>query len=622
MARPHLTIAAPPRDQPMDLQEAFAQESLDNLEQLDGLIAHLQVEPNQPHLLHALLRPLHTMRSNAATLQLTNIHRLSQSMESLVDHFCRNHTVPDQSILELLLSTCTHLKLHFLQLLPSTPSWNTRGNTPEGAPSALPPNSAPIASTSGPALQAAQLLLEQQLERAVMELTRGLTPQSPPIGELLVARGELSRQDLDRVLELQQQPTGALLVALGLSTPEQIAAALALQPVGPGRPHLRVDARRLEAIQELTSQLLMSSARLEVLAPLLSVPGKLTEVRRLARHLWNELQQLRMTSLGPLFERLADVAKQIASRTGRQLEVNMEGGELKIEAEYMVVLNSILPHAIRNAVDHGIETPADRQKVGKDVVGRVTLRAWRMAQELHIVIADDGAGLDLPALGSRARELKVADTSAIPGTQRYDMLFADGYTTRSTPGHYSGMGVGLSAIRETIQKLGGRIWIDGKSGCGAELHLVLPTKIEALDALVVRSNQLAYVLPASAVLEFVRPTRAQCRELRAPTPSISVRGTAIPLVWLEAALGRCPSSTPLWERLVVLVSLTGMHSGPGTVPPQPAESWGLVVDDLEGTQRLPNLLTSMEGTNGLCGQVVLEDGSVAEVLDLITLLGQ
>lgn len=638
MSRPHLTLAAAPKEEPFNLLEAFAEESLDGLEQMDEALRILRQHPDNTQLFTTMLRHLHTIRTNAATVQLPHIQRLSQWMEAIADHFSRTHLPPDASQLEMLTQGCSHLKLLCLPLLgrPSSSqsaqkvnavtSRSPSANGPFGAagtgnpapgPGSLPVRNSQLGNST---LDAAQLLLEQRLQRLLTELTQGGDPQSPPIGELLVARGELSRQDLDRVLELQQQPTGALLVALGLSTPEQIASALALQPQGPGRPHLRVESQRLESLQALTSHLLLECARLEVLAPLLSAPGKLTEVRKLARYLWNELQQLRMTSLEPLFERLSDVARQVAEQTGRELDVSVEGGELKVEAEYMIVLNSVLPHAIRNAVAHGIEIPSIRAERGKDVRGRLLLRAWRVDQELHIVISDDGAGLDLETLAHRARELHVPDTSGASGPARYEMLFSDGFTTRTNPADDAGMGVGLAVIREAIQRMGGRVWIDGNQTRGADLHLVLPTRIEALDGLVVRSNQLAYVLPASAVVEFVRPTRTQCRELRGPTPMLMVRGTPIPIVWLEAALGRSPSATPLWERLVVLVSLQPLVQGAATQEGEAVQSWGLVVDELAGPQRLPNLLTAGEHANGLCGQVVLEDGSVAEVLDLTTLM--
>lgn len=595
MSRQHLTLAAPQSEPPCELIHGFAHESLEALDHVEALVNALRVSLdagpevasapglNSQVILPEVLRALHTLRSNAATLHLHAVHQVAQACEGAVDQVSRLGMPPSHELLALLSEALVGLKLFCLRLLSQTPETTASG---------------PEDSNDLRNLQA----LEQRLLRASQSLRRGEDVPAPLIGELLVSEGNLRREDLDRVLELQQQPTGALLVALGLTTPAQLESALARQPVGHARPQLRLDARRLEAFQELTTGLLMSCARLQQTSGHPPDPA-LLEVRRLSRSVWTELQQLRQAPIGPLLERLASVAQDIAQRQGRPIEVQIEGGNLEYEAEYAVVLNSILPHAIRNALDHGIEPPATRRRNGKSAHGRLLLKAFRAGKRLHLVVADDGAGFDLEALSQRAQQLHVPDSAQKPAPDCFEMLFAHGFTTKNSAGPLSGRGVGLGAMREAVVRLGGQLWIANGEHAGAELHITLPTAAGTLDGMAFISNGLHYLVPAESVVEFSRPTKNQCRSLRGPTLYLPLRGEMLPLVWIETALGRAPSRTPLWESLVVVVNVK-------------ERNFGLVVHELLGPQRIPAVLSQMASQDGVAGRVVLDQGDVAEVLEL------
>jgi two-component system chemotaxis sensor kinase CheA len=690
MSRPILKLA-PALEESLSLTEGFALEGLEALETIEATLLQLEQRPLDHDLYPRILRPIHTLRSNAATLELMHLHGLILRMEGMVDWLHRSRLQADRADVALLLETVDRLRERCHELLGDrrsrerglegaaagarpgmtrvpgatvgAPRAGTGSSIDDGAPFPAatsygdgdPSNAAtsygdgdpshavassgddsrpshaasspftngaptlaavvsssddggPSHAIAGPASADADAVLESRLEVAWRRLRSGAAEETAPIGELLVQQGDLRREDLDRALELQNQPTGALLIALGLARPEHVEAALARQRhAGPLHVSIRVEARRLDRLTELATSLLATCSTLDAssrhAAPPPLAPG-LPEVRRLARLLWGEVTTLRRTPLLGLFQRLQRSARDLAAHLGTPIEVSFRGEAIELEVEYVEALSTVLTHAVRNALCHGIEPPDERRRAQKPPAGRLTFTASREHDEVTLVLADDGRGLDPGRIGARARALGLRDTTGLPAPHRWDVLLEPGFTTVEAPDALSGRGIGLNTVREAVERLKGRVWIESAPGLGTGVVIKLRTRVGFADGIVVMASGSRFVLPAEAVLEYVRPTRARCIEMTGPSPCLPLRGTEVPLVWLAPRLGRCPPQLPLWECLVVIVAVRDMPMG-------------LVVDDLVGPQQVP-LVPSAAGSAvpGLAGRVVLEDGEAAELLEL------
>jgi two-component system, chemotaxis family, sensor kinase CheA len=263
-------------------------------------------------------------------------------------------------------------------------------------------------------------------------------------------------------------------------------------------------------------------------------------------------------------------------------------------------------HMVRNAVDHGIESPDERRVAAKNPSAHLLLKAHHQAGQVVIEIADDGRGLDPEKIKAKALEKGlISAAEGLPESEIYNLVFLPGFTTAPQVTNVSGRGVGMDVVRRHIEKLRGRIEIRSKPGRGASFLLKLPLTLAIIDGLVVGVGQERYIVPLFAVREMFRPSREHLWTVQQRAEMALVRGTLLPVLRLYRQFQVAPRSEDALESVLVVAEAEGQR-------------FCLLVDELLGKQEvvIKPLGEAFQRVPGIAGGAILGDGKVGLILDL------
>ena len=406
------------------------------------------------------------------------------------------------------------------------------------------------------------------------------------------------------------------------------AELLPPEPEGPlrsGGRTVRVDIDRLDALMNAVGELRLIAANLQRLADGALAPGVtqlprafgadlLKDQRQMARRLdalQSGLLDARMVPLAQVFERLQRLVRRVAREAGKELDLITRGGEVELDKLIVEELSDPLMHLLRNAIDHGLEAPEERERNAKPRRGRLTLTARPEGSHVVIEVRDDGRGIDTARVREVAieRRLLAPEQAAIlSGRALQRMLFTPGFSTARSVSPLSGRGVGLDVVHTNLARLSGVIDVESASGVGTCFRLTLPLTLAMVRGLIVRVSGRTYASPLNGVVEILA-VGAEAPNLVAGREFISVRGATLPLVRL-ARLFRLPEAD-LPRRNVVVVGLA-------------QERLGLAVDEFLGqadmvTKPLGERLAQVEGIAGVAD---LGNRRTVLVLDVAALIGE
>jgi two-component system chemotaxis sensor kinase CheA len=314
--------------------------------------------------------------------------------------------------------------------------------------------------------------------------------------------------------------------------------------------------------------------------------------------LQERVTRLRMVPLGTLYPHLRRLSHDEASRQGKRVRFETHGGETALDKALLEVASEALGHLVRNAVVHGIESPAERRAVGKPAEGRVSILAKARADEVRIEVVDDGAGIDSEQVQAAATGLAL---SVRPGADPLSMLFEPGLSTRPSADMSSGRGMGLSSVREAVQRVGGRVEIESRRGAGCRFTIHLPLTVSITRAMLVVADAETYALPLSAMVESLRWTAGGLRQLN-DAAVMKWRGKVLPVLDLGRLMGTAQGSRT--GGYVLVLEAEGTHRG-------------LTVQDLVGIREIvvKGLDPVVGNPVGVAGSTILGDGRVVLILD-------
>jgi two-component system chemotaxis sensor kinase CheA len=441
--------------------------------------------------------------------------------------------------------------------------------------------------------------------------------EPPPkrLGEMLVERGHVSREDLQKALGSQKR-IGELLVDAGLVQPSRVESALVeqehIQAVRKKQQKdeqtssIRVPAERLDSLVNLVGELVTIQARLSQTAASLEHSDLLLiseEVERLTAELRDNTMSIRMLPIGTTFDKFKRLVRDLSSELGKDILLVTEGAETELDKTVIERLNDPLVHLIRNCIDHGIELPDARKASGKPVQGTVHLSAAHSGANVLIRIADDGAGLDVEAIRAKAVERKLIPPD-VEQTEKeiFGLIFAPGFSTAGKVTSVSGRGVGMDVVKRSIDALRGSIDISSQKGAGTTITLKLPLTLAIIDGLLVEVGDGRFVLPLSTVQECVELTREDVGRAHG-NHMIHVRGKLVPYIRLRE-LFSINGNVPDVEQIVITESVGG--------------KLGFVVDKVIGEHQtvIKSLGKMYRGVEGISGATILGDGTVALMLDI------
>ncbi len=378
---------------------------------------------------------------------------------------------------------------------------------------------------------------------------------------------------------------------------------------GPRRT-LRVDLRTLDRMVTLLEELAVAHGRLHVATDLAGGTRGVDAMVEAERHfhaLREEVMRLRLVEVEGHLRALARVVRDMAAATGKRARLLVEAHGVEVDTTVLDALRDPMTHMIRNAVDHGLETPEVRHEAGKDVVGTIAIRAHREAGRLVVEVNDDGAGFSRARILARAREMGTVrgDGSDLRDEQVFRLALAHGFTTTDKVTDLSGRGVGMDVVARAVTALRGTIDITSREGQGSTVVIRVPLMLSIIEGFTVDVAQEAYVVPLDSVRECVElPASARSE---AAHGIISLRGQALPFVRLRSLFG-LPGAPPGRENVVVVE-----HEG---------ECAGLAVDMLRGRSQavMKPLSEVLRPGATVTGTTLLGDGRVALILDVPAIL--
>jgi two-component system chemotaxis sensor kinase CheA len=369
---------------------------------------------------------------------------------------------------------------------------------------------------------------------------------------------------------------------------------------------LRVGMDKLDTMLTLSGEIAVAKQRLqqqlESNAPREEALFAAEELDRVLAELQERVMQLRLVELGPVFRPLARTVRDIATVQGKRVRLVTEGDDVEVDASIVQQLRDPLLHMIRNAVDHGIESPAERERAGKPECATIRLRAAHERGTVVISVEDDGAGLRRERILARALERGlVAADAVLSDSDVHALILQPGFSTASTVTQLSGRGVGMDVVRQNVEALRGSLSVRSEEGAGTSISISVPLTIAIIDGFVVGVGDERYVIPGDAICECI--TLPPSEPATARDGVLNVRGAVLPYARLGALFGTAGAATAR-ESLVVV-----QHNG---------KQFGLVVDTLIGERQavLKPLHRLFDRVPGVSGSTILGDGRVSLILDV------
>jgi two-component system chemotaxis sensor kinase CheA len=324
--------------------------------------------------------------------------------------------------------------------------------------------------------------------------------------------------------------------------------------------------------------------------------------------LQNAVMKTRMQPVGRLFQKYPRMARDLARQLGKELDLELSGEETELDKTMVEELNDPLVHLVRNAADHGIESPEDRRMAGKPEKGTVRLSARQAGDHIVIEISDDGRGMRADVLRRKAVEKGLMDieaASSLDDRQALHLIFMPGFSTKDEVSSVSGRGVGMDVVKSNIQKLNGRIEITSEPGAGTRISISLPLTLAILPVLVVRVGEQPFAVPLSMVREII-PIRANEVQAVSGRATMVVRDEVLPVRTLSGLIGWPQPAQPRY----------------GVLLQAALSSLVLAVDGFIGRDDVVIKPLDQIKPKGVAGATLAGDGSVVLVLDMEALLAE
>ncbi|NTJ41320.1 chemotaxis protein CheA [Agrobacterium larrymoorei] len=381
---------------------------------------------------------------------------------------------------------------------------------------------------------------------------------------------------------------------------------------------IRVDLDRVDRLINLVGELVINQAMLSQSVIENDTTGTsavnmgLEELQQLTREIQDSVMAIRAQPVKPVFQRMSRIVREVADMIGKQIRLITEGENTEVDKTVIDKLAEPLTHMIRNAVDHGIETPEKREAAGKNPEGTVKLSAKHRSGRILIELADDGAGINRERVRQKAidNDLIAADAN-LTDEEIDNLIFMPGFSTADKISDISGRGVGMDVVKRSIQALGGRISITSRPGLGSTFTMSLPLTLAVLDGMVVTVAGQTLVVPLTAIVETLQPEAANIHSFGANQRLISIRNSFCPLVDVGRILNfRATQANPV-EGVALLVESEG------------GGQRALMVDAIQGQRQvvIKSLEANYTHVPGIAAATILGDGRVALILDVDAVVG-
>ncbi|WP_048151478.1 chemotaxis protein CheA [Palaeococcus ferrophilus] len=376
---------------------------------------------------------------------------------------------------------------------------------------------------------------------------------------------------------------------------------------------IKVDVAHLDKLMNLVGELVINRGRLEQIAERLGdreLLESLSTTSRLMAELQDEIMQMRLTPVAEVFNKFPRMVRNLARKEGKEVEFIMKGKEIEVDRTILDKLGDVLVHLLRNAIDHGIEPPEEREKLGKPRAGKLELIAKRERSHVVIVVRDDGKGIDPEKVKKKAIEkgLITPEQAAEMGDEEaINLIFMPGFSTAEKVTDVSGRGVGMDVVQDVIKALNGSISVKTEVGKGTTFTLKLPISMAIIQALLIKVRDETYAIPINNILETIEVKREDLKTIGGKEV-IVLRGEIIPLISLHELFN---------------LEIPDVEDFPAIIVDFGAQKIALRVDELLHKKDIviKSLGKGLSNLRGFAGATILGDGSVVLIIDINSLLG-
>ncbi|MGQ9687510.1 MAG: chemotaxis protein CheA [Desulfobaccales bacterium] len=581
-----------------ELLANFLLEAQEHLEGIETRLVYLEQHPDDLEAVNAIFRPFHTIKGVAGFLNLTQIQELSHEVEWLLDQVREGQVIVSVELVNLVLAAVDLLR----EMLADLQEGMAEGRGP-----------AAFDLTS--------------IKEGIAQVEATSATPKPRLGEILVEQEGVAPKEIQEALERQKTeahapPLGEILIQEGKVAPQKVAKAL-VQQLAEGKPAVevpvsetvKVDIAKVDNLVDLMGELVIVQSQVRQNHKIAALADQklerdLGQMARITSELQKISMSLRMVPIGATFRKMIRLVRDLSHKMKKEVHLQLEGEDTEIDRSMVEAIYDPLVHLVRNAVDHGLETPEERRAQGKPAAGTLWLRAYHKGGDIIIEIEDDGQGLNREAILAKARERGLVAPEDTPSPERIDhLIFEPGFSTAKEVTSVSGRGVGMDVVKETVNRLRGKIDIHSRPQKGTRFLLRLPLTLAIIDGMVVQVGKERYILPTVGVQETLRPSPEDYFTVQGQGELIRVRNQLIPLVRLRRLFGDGDGEALPSEALVMVVE----HEG---------ERRALLVDDILGKQEIviKSLGPLFQKLEGLAGGTILGDGRVGLILDLAGLL--
>ncbi|MBK9990306.1 MAG: chemotaxis protein CheA [Verrucomicrobia bacterium] len=578
-----------------ELLTEFHAEAIDHLQQIEAALLVLDEQPGDPEALNSIFRSFHTIKGVSGFLHLTPMHTLTHEVESLLD-LARNHKLRLNSpIITEILKSRDAVQAMVQQITAALES----GTLPT------------------------QVIRVSQLMRAVKRLavpdaekTDTATPANSAAASVSV-QAENHAPD-PRSPSLHFDETSAPDEATHSAPPESVAQAqkapdakvAATQGKTGSSSTVRVNTDKLDSLMDVVGELVIVQSQLNESARVLGIENSplqrnISQFGRLTKELQHTAMSLRMIPIKPTFQKMERLARDLSRDFGKKVNFGVTGEDTELDRTVVEDIGDPLVHMVRNSLDHGLETTAQRIDAGKSEHGNVTLKAYHEGGNIVIELSDDGRGINPDKILAKAKKQGlVSENAQLSKEEILNLIFLPGFSTAEKVTAVSGRGVGMDVVRRNIEKLRGKIEIDSEVGRGSTFRIRLPLTMAIIDGLIVRVGEDRFILPSTSVQMALRPTRDALCTIHGSGEVLDHRGKILPVHRLHRRFGIAGAIENPWEAIIVIVENNG-------------RAHALLVDDMVSKQEvvIKPLGGFLQSLAGISGGAILGDGNIALILD-------
>ncbi len=576
----------------MDMSEfhaIFFEEAGEHLASLESLLLGLDREQPDPEHLNAIFRAAHSIKGSSSTFGFPDMAAVTHDLETLLDRVRKQEMPLTEHIIDVTLAARDVLLAQLAahqggeavapdvvdHLIAQIRGLVQRADTATAAREAEPADPAPAeASVAGGSVAEASAAETSVAETSAAETSAAEPSATAPAGNVV------------------KLPRGAASEA-----------------------SIRVSVEKVDQLINLVGELVITQSMLAQTAHLGAVSDekidherlneRLQQLERNTRELQESVMSIRMLPVSSVFNRFPRLVRDLAGKLGKQIELRTLGEATEIDRGVIEKIIDPLTHLIRNSVDHGIETEAERLTAGKPVKGLVTLSAYHQGGSVVIEITDDGRGLDREKLLSKARERGIFVPENPTDQDIWQLIFAPGFSTAEAVTDVSGRGVGMDVVKRNIEQLGGRVDLSSTIGQGTGIIIRLPLTLAIMDGMSVGIGDQTYIVPLTAIIESLRPKAEDVKSVGGRGRVVYVRGEYLPLVPLHEVFALTPKSDCPEQGILIIVDTECGRAA-------------LFVDDLLGQRQvvIKSLESNYRKVPGISAATIMGDGSVSMILDV------